>query len=75
VEKVSPYVLETTLENTVDRASTKSYVAVLSEDARAEVRKNVAGIVEKGEDKVWIDEEQGTFEYPYNSYIVIAHKK
>ena len=75
VEKVWPYVLGTTLENTIDRASTKSYVAVLPEDAKAEVRKDVAGIVEKGEDKVWIDKEKGTFEYPYNSYIVIAHKR
>lgn len=75
IEKIWPYTLETTLEKTVDRASSKSYVVVLPEDAKAEVRKDVASIIEKGEDKVWIDEQKGSFEYPYKCYVVIAQKK
>jgi hypothetical protein len=75
VEKIWPYTLETTLENAVDRAFSKSYLAVLPKDAKAEVRKDVAGIIEKGDDKLWIDEQKGTFEYPYKCYIVIAHRR
>jgi hypothetical protein len=75
VEKTWPYTLETTFEKTVDRVFSKSYVAVLPEDAKAEVRKDVADIIERGEDKVWIDEHNGTYEYPYKCYVVIAHKK
>ena len=74
-EKVWPYTLETTLENTIDRACSKSYVAVLHEAAKAEVRMDIDAIVKRGDDKVWIDEQRGTFEYPYNCYVVVAHKK
>jgi hypothetical protein len=75
MEKIYPYNLETTLGKAVDRMFSKSYVAILPEDAKAEVEKDVVSVIEKGEDKVWIDKQKGTFEYPYKSYIVIAHKK
>jgi hypothetical protein len=75
VEKIWRYTLETTLESTVDRACSKSYIAILPDDEKAAVRKDVAAIVTEGEDKVWIDEQKGTFEYPYKGYVVIAQKK
>ena len=75
VEKIWPYTLETTLENAADRACSKSYIAILPDDAKSEVRKDVAAIISRGEDKVWIDEQKGTFEYPYKCYVVIAQKK
>ncbi|KAF8234075.1 S-adenosyl-L-methionine-dependent methyltransferase [Tricholoma matsutake] len=75
VEKIWTYTLETTLEKTIDRAFSNSYLVLLPEDVKAEIRKDAAGIIGNGEDKVWIDEQKGTFEYPYKSYVVIAHKR
>jgi hypothetical protein len=75
VEKIWNYMLETTLERTVDRACSKSYIAILPDDKKAAVRKDVAAIVTEGKDKVWTDELKGTFEYPYRCYVVLAQKK
>ncbi|KAG6874190.1 hypothetical protein C0995_003736 [Termitomyces sp. Mi166 len=58
VEKVWPYVLLTTVDTVVDRASSKSYIGVLPPTEKAEVQVDVRRIVDKGEDKVWIDEEK-----------------
>ncbi|KAJ7285789.1 S-adenosyl-L-methionine-dependent methyltransferase [Mycena rebaudengoi] len=59
----------------VDRACSKSYVAVLSEEEKEKVKDDLRAIIERGEEKVWINESEGTFEYPYKTYAVIAHKK
>ncbi|KAG5650771.1 hypothetical protein H0H81_011110 [Sphagnurus paluster] len=75
VEKTWHYVLQTTAENAVDRASSKSYIAILPEVEKAEVQRDVRNIVLKGDGKVWIDEEKGIFEYPYQTLVVVALKK
>ncbi|KAG6866955.1 hypothetical protein C0991_003871 [Blastosporella zonata] len=75
VEKAWPYSLPTTVDIAVDRASSKSYIAVLSPSEKANVQDYVRKIAEKGEDKVWIDEANGLFEYPYQVFVVVAHKK
>ncbi|KAK7014845.1 histone H2B [Favolaschia claudopus] len=61
-----------TLDIVVDRASSKSYMAILPAEEKAKVRKELAAIVERGEEKVWINESEGTFEYPYQTNVVIA---
>ncbi|KAG5342789.1 hypothetical protein C0989_008739 [Termitomyces sp. Mn162] len=65
VEKIWPYKLPTNVDIVVDRASSKSYIAVLPPIDMAEVQADVRRIVDEGEDKVWIDKEKGVFEYPY----------
>ncbi|KAG6845321.1 hypothetical protein H0H87_010778 [Tephrocybe sp. NHM501043] len=75
VEKIWPYALPTTVDIAVDRALSKSYIAVLPSVEKALVQGDVRGIAEKGEDKVWIDEANGVFEYPYQVFVVVAHKK
>ncbi|KAF8077903.1 S-adenosyl-L-methionine-dependent methyltransferase [Lyophyllum atratum] len=74
VEKVWPYNLPATLDIAIDRASSKSYIAVLPDAERKEVREDVRNIVEKGEDRVWIEEDKGIFEYPYQVFVLAAHK-
>ena len=74
-EKIWNYNLQATKEIVVDRASSESYVAVLSDDKKAELQEEIREIVDEGLDKVWIDETQGLFEYPYKTWVVIAHKK
>ena len=74
-EKIWNYELQTTKEIVVDRASTKSYIALLPDDKKTEIQEEVRRIVDQGLDRVWIDETQGVFEYPYKVYVVIAHKK
>jgi hypothetical protein len=47
----------------------------LSEDEKASVAADIKDIVERGDDKDWIDESKGVFEYPYKTYVVISRKK
>ncbi|KAJ7111555.1 S-adenosyl-L-methionine-dependent methyltransferase [Mycena crocata] len=67
--------LPATEDIVIDRACTKSYMAVLADDEKAKVRADLAAIVKRGEDKVWINENEGLFEYPYKTDVVIARKK
>lgn len=59
----------------VDRACSKSYIAVLPEEERKQVVEDIKGILARGDDLVWTDKEKGEFEYPYKTYVVIAKKK
>jgi hypothetical protein len=74
VEKIWPVIFPATADIVVNRACSKSYVAVLEENAKSKVANDVQEIVARGEDRVWIDEGAGIFEYPYQTWIVIAHK-
>jgi len=74
-ERVWSYILPGTLQVVMDRACSKSYIAVLPEDEKVKVKEDVKNIVLKGEDKVWMNENQGVFEYPYKTWVVVAKKK
>jgi SAM-dependent methyltransferase len=74
-EQQWPYSLPATAELVVNRAFTKSYIAVLPEEQKRSVEQDVRNIVERGEDRIWIDQEKGVFEYPYKTYVVISRKK
>jgi len=67
--------LPATLDIVVDRACSKSYMAILPDDEKVKVREDLAAIVKKGDDKVWINESEGVFEYPYSTDVVIARRK
>ena len=73
-EKIWTYHLEGTKDSAVDRASSKSYIAVLPEDKKQEVQDEIRRIIDRSE-KNWIDEAKGIFEYPYKTWVVIARKK
>jgi len=73
-EKTWTYHLQGTKESTVDRASSKSYIAILPEDKKREVQDEIRRIIDDSR-KVWIEESKGIFEYPYQTWVVIAQKK
>lgn len=72
-EQTWDHVLEATKESVVTRALSKSYIAILPEDTKLRVKIDLGKIIDQG-DKVWIDESEGTFEYPYTTWVVVARK-
>ncbi|KAJ6496702.1 S-adenosyl-L-methionine-dependent methyltransferase, partial [Mycena vitilis] len=67
--------LPATLDVVVDRACSKSYMAILAGDDKLKVREDLTAIVKRGEGKVWKNEGEGLFEYPYKTDLVIARRK
>ena len=63
-----------TTEGVITRALSKSYVSALPEDERKKVADSLRTIL-KTEQKTWINEEEGVFEYPYETTVVTIHKK
>lgn len=68
------YVLETNKEVVIDRAFSKSYIAILPDDTKMQVKMDLDRIIDE-EDKVWIDKSKGIFEYPYTTWVVVSEKK
>lgn len=63
------------LKGVIDRVYSKSFIAIRSEESKTQISNELKGIVERGDDKVWIDEKQGTFEYPYINTVIVMRKK
>lgn len=59
----------------IDRAMSASFIAVMSEEEKTKVKEDLKEILERGEDRVWIDEKAGIFECPYTTLLVILRKK
>ncbi|KAF7976706.1 hypothetical protein HWV62_5869 [Athelia sp. TMB] len=77
-EETWAYTLPGTLEIVTERAHSKSYISILSEEERAKVDREIEKIVARGEGMTWADEEKkarGEFEYPYKTTVVICEKK
>ncbi|KAF9647578.1 S-adenosyl-L-methionine-dependent methyltransferase [Thelephora ganbajun] len=68
------YVLPVTIEDVVTRSLSKSYISILPEDERDKVVDNLRNILET-EQKTWINNEEGVFEYPYETTVVIIHRR
>jgi hypothetical protein len=62
------------LDIVTNRAMSKSYIAVQPKDIKTRIKDDIKNIVECGDDKRWIDEDQGFFEYPYQTLLVVFHK-
>ncbi|KAA1471133.1 S-adenosyl-L-methionine-dependent methyltransferase [Dentipellis sp. KUC8613] len=75
VEKVWDYLLPGTLEIVTNRAFSRSYVAIQTDDVKAKIKTDIQAIVERGDGKKWIDEANGVFEHPHKTYVVIMNKK
>lgn len=73
-EKTWDYVLPATKETVIDRAFSKSYIAILPENEKARLQIELRKIIDLA-DKVWINEQDGIFEYPYTTWVVIAQKQ
>lgn len=53
----------------------KSYVAVQPEDIKTTIKADIAEIVQRGDEKQWVDEDKGLFEYPYRTLVVVFQRK
>lgn len=73
-ERTFKHTLTTTLPGVIERACSKSYIAIRSDAERAQICKDLADILERA-DKTWINERAGTFEYPYINTVVVMRKK
>lgn len=74
-ENVWSYVLPGTRDIVIDRACSKSYIAILEPEARQKVIDDLDEVLKRKENFTWIDEEKGIFEYPYQTFLYIARKK
>lgn len=69
------YVLPGTRDIVINRACSKSYIAVLEPEVRQKVIDELDEVLKHKESFTWIDEEKGFFEYPYQTFLYIARKK
>ncbi|GAA6059016.1 hypothetical protein JCM10212_001241 [Sporobolomyces blumeae] len=67
--------IPTTTEGVVDRVLSKSYITALPQEKQEELAKGFRDVVKRGDGKVWIDEKEGTFEYPYKTELYLFRKK
>jgi hypothetical protein len=67
-------VIPTTEEGAYNRAFSASYVAALGDEEKAVVRTRLRSVLERAEERIWIDEASGIFEYPYKTFLVLMHK-
>jgi len=74
-EKEWAYHLDTSQEIAINRALSKSYISILPSDEQQRVTEDLKVILAKGDGKVWVDESQGVFQYPYKTYVVLSRKK
>jgi len=71
---VTAYSIATSCKDVEDRACSKSYITVLPLQAQELLRKGIKEALDKHE-RVWIDEPQGIFEYPYTTTTIVMRKK
>ncbi|KAL4067962.1 S-adenosyl-L-methionine-dependent methyltransferase [Scleroderma citrinum] len=74
-QRIWEYCITTTEQITIDRALSKSYSSVLPPDEKEKVISDLKAILTRGDDRVWVDKNQGTFEYPYKTYVVVSRMK
>jgi len=68
-------VIPTTIQGVVDRVSSKSYITQLKDDEKKDLQDKVRNYLAEEKSKVWMDEAQGIFEYPYKTFLVTMNKK
>ena len=74
-EKIWEYHIATTEQIAIDRGLSKSYISVLPPKEKDEVVSDLKTILARGSDRVWMNESEGIFEYPYKTNVVVSRKK
>jgi len=74
-EQTWKYALPGTRDIVVNRALSKSYIAVLPPDEKEQVVQDIDKIIQRKDGMRWMDEEKGIFEYPYGTLVVICRRK
>ncbi|TNY18336.1 S-adenosyl-L-methionine-dependent methyltransferase [Rhodotorula diobovata] len=67
--------LPTTEDLAVERVFSKSYITALSDAERSELEHELRENLRRGEDRVWIDEHKGVFEYPYETDLFVSRRR
>ncbi|KAJ7100644.1 S-adenosyl-L-methionine-dependent methyltransferase [Mycena belliarum] len=73
-EKIFRYDAVGTVGDIVRRGLTSSRVAILTDAQKEAFARDVEDIVQRGDGKVWVDEEKGTFVYPHMIPVVISER-
>ncbi|KAK6355539.1 hypothetical protein TWF696_004638 [Orbilia brochopaga] len=68
------WTLPTSADGVVERVMSKSYITALGETDRAAVERRVRDVLTR-EEKVWVDEKDGMFEYPYATDLYVIWRK
>ncbi|KAJ7040752.1 S-adenosyl-L-methionine-dependent methyltransferase [Mycena alexandri] len=63
-----------TLDGIISRGLSSSRIVTLTDAGKEIFVKDVEEIMQRGEGKVWIEEEKGTFEYPHRTDLVICKR-
>jgi len=71
---VTAYSILTSYKGVEDRVCSKSYITLLPPQDQDLLKEGIKEALDKHE-KVWIDETQGTFEYPYTTTTIVMRKK
>ena len=74
-ECVREFTLPGTWDIVIDQANSKSYIQLLLDAEREQVRKDVGAIVEKGEGLMWRNKETGVFDYLFKTTAVAFNRK
>jgi hypothetical protein len=67
------WVIPTTTKGVQDRVLSKSYITILSEEDKGRLCMEIEALLEE-ENKVWIDESSGIFQYPYKTTVISMTK-
>ena len=59
----------------VDRVLSKSYITALDDDTKAKLSEQLRDCIRNATDRVWLDKEAGTFEYPYTTDMFVMKRK
>jgi hypothetical protein len=74
-EKEFAYRVPTTDQCVIDRILSWSYITVLPSEEKAKLVEDIKGILDRGDDKVWISKEEGTYQHPYKTCVLVSRKK
>ncbi|GAA6053034.1 hypothetical protein JCM3770_002393 [Rhodotorula araucariae] len=67
--------LPTTEDLAVQRVFSKSYITALSDAERSALEVQLRETLRRGDGRIWIDEKEGVFEYPYETDLFVAKRK
>jgi hypothetical protein len=67
------WMVPTTKKGVQDRVLSKSYITTLSEEQKGTLCVEIDEILEM-EEKAWIDESDGVFQYPYKTTVIAMDK-
>lgn len=70
-----PFSLPATVDLAIERAMSKSPLAVQSDEGKKKAENILKEILKRGDGLKWIDEETGVFEYPYRTEVVVLRQK